>query len=133
MAEHDPRCAQMVKKVNGILAWISHGVVSRTRAGIASLFSALLRLHLKSCVQFWAPHCKKDIEGLEHVQRRAAELGKGLEHKADEECLRELGGMEKRRLRMDLIALYNCLGGGYGQVGVSLFSQGASGNGLSLC
>ncbi|KAJ7399912.1 hypothetical protein BTVI_109997 [Pitangus sulphuratus] len=102
------QCAWVARKVSGILMCVSNSETSRMWHW----------RELEFCVQFWAPDWKKDIEVLDRVQRRAAELVKSLEHTSDEERLMELRlfSLKKRRLRADLIALYSCLKGGCSQL-----------------
>lgn len=51
---------------------------------------AALPSRLERCVRFWTPGKQQVLEGLERVQRRTRELGKGVEDKARQEVLRKL-------------------------------------------
>ena len=55
----DSKCALLAKAANGILGCIGKSVVTRSGELLLLLYSALVRLHLDCCVQFWAPSSRE--------------------------------------------------------------------------
>ena len=66
---------------------------------IIPLYKAIVRTHLKCCIQAWRPYRKKDIDPLK--QRRATKIIPELRDLNYEERLKECGltTLETKRLR----------------------------------
>lgn len=99
------KCALAVREVKHIPGCIIKSVVNRKRKVIFSLYSALVRLHLECCVQFWAPQCEKDTGVPEQVhQRPRSYLNAGAQ--VYKYRLRELGLFSLKKKKLGRSGLY---------------------------
>ncbi|XP_059499605.1 uncharacterized protein LOC132207732 [Stegostoma tigrinum] len=83
----------VIKKANVMLSFISRGLEYKSSDVLLRLHKALVRLHLEYCVQFWAPHLRKDILALERVQQRFTWMIPGM-------CSYPQGTMKTRLLKI---------------------------------
>ena len=80
---------------------------------IILLYKTTVRPHLEYCIQAWRPYCKKDIDMLERVQRRATKMIQKPRNISYGLRLKECGLtiLETRRLRGDQIEVFKILNG----------------------
>jgi len=73
----------------------------------------------------WSPQCRRDMDLLEHIQRRITEVIQVMKHLSCKDILKELGpfSLQKRRLKGDLIVPFQYLKGSYKKEGDRLFSR----------
>ena len=110
VSEH---CGIAASKGNHILGLIRRNITYKDKKLIIPLYKAIVRPHLEYCIQAWRPYCKKDIDTLERIQRRATKIIPELRDLSYEERLKECGltTLETRRLRGDQIEVLKILNG----------------------
>ena len=73
------QCALAAQIANCILGCINRSMASRAREAILPLCSALVWPHLEYCIHMWSPQYRREVDLLECVQRRAAQMIQGIE------------------------------------------------------
>ena len=107
------QCGIAASKGNHILGLIRKNITCKEKKLIIPLFKAIVRPHLEYCIQAWRPYCKKGIDTLERIQRRATKMIPELRDLSYEERLKEYGlsTLETRRLRGDQFEVFKMLNG----------------------
>ena len=107
------QCGIAASTGNQIIGLIRRNITYKGKKLIIPLCKAIVRPHLKYCIQAWRPYRKKDIDTLERIQRRATKMIPELRDLSYEERLKECGltTLETMRLRGDQIEVFKILNG----------------------
>jgi hypothetical protein len=106
-------CRLVATRANQVLGMVRRNIKHFTRSSLIHIIKSLIRPHLEYSVQVWSPYYRKDIEMIERVHRRATKLLPSIRHLSYEERLEflQLQSLETRRLRADLILVYQIVHG----------------------
>ena len=102
------QCVVAANKARRAL-FVQQKAIASTNADVwIPLYKAYARPHLEYCVKAWSPYLNKDMAILEHIQRMATRWVTGLKGFPYFKRLKRLDlfGLERRRLRGDLIEVY---------------------------
>ena len=102
---------QIIAKANSRLGLIRYTFTELPASTLLPLYKSIVRPILEYAVAIWKPHLKKDIDGLEKVQRRATKLVKGIKHLTYPERLKhlKLDSLTFRRRRNDMLQVFRIL------------------------
>ena len=100
-------------------------MASRLMEVILPLYTALMRPHLEYCVEMYSSQYRRNMDPIEHIQRKATKMTQGMENLSYKDRQRELGlySLEKRGLQGDPRAAFQHLKGGCKKEGNRLFSR----------
>ena len=101
----------ITNKANQVLGLIKRNFKYLDPVNLIKLYKALVRPHLEYGQSVWSPYLKKHKKMLENVQRRTTKLLPHLKYLSYDERLQylDLPSLQFRRLRGDLIQMYNML------------------------
>ena len=68
------QCGIAASKINQVLWLIRRTMTYNEKQLIVALCKAIVRQHLKYCIQAWRPYRKKGVDNLERIQRRATKM-----------------------------------------------------------
>ena len=105
--------SQIVRPAHRIECQIHRAFVSTDHSFQMQMFNTYVRPRLEYCSVIWNPYLKRDIWSLEKVQRRQTKRMAGLWNVQYEDRLIQLEqiSLQKRRLCIDLIMLFNIVHG----------------------
>jgi hypothetical protein len=107
------QCSAVIKAANSMLGLIRRTIMCKSKEILVRLYKALVRPKLEYCIQAWGPYLKKDIYGLEKVQRRATKMIRECKGQDYKTRLIKTGliSLEDRRHRGDLIQTFRLIKG----------------------
>ena len=107
------QCGIAASKGNHILGLIRITIMYKEKQLIVPMYKAIVRPHLKYCIQAWRPYHQKDIYKLERIQRRATKIIPEFRDLIYESRLLQCGltTLETRRLRGDKIEVFKIVNG----------------------
>ena len=109
----DVHIHEKINKANSVLGLIYRNFKYMSTKTFITLYKTLVRPHLEYANCVWSPFRQMDVDKLEKVQIRATRMVKHLKKYSYEVRLRflNLPTLKYRRLRGDMIQVYNILSG----------------------